>query len=225
MQGYCYQFWRCRHNAFRADGAFGQYIIVMPDQDAVIAITCETPDMQGEINLVWKYVLPAMHPAGLAENKIGDAGLNSHLAALALPPLPQGSDGQAPEKLFSIKPNALNIGSMEVKFRHDTCRLLLGVNAGVYELNFGIGKYLPGSTSWPAPSLLQGAKEDFSFLAPYKVDGSYTWLDNNTLELKLRYIESPHSEIITCHFNNGQLTATMEPSFSYGQHKVQLQSE
>jgi len=225
MQGYCYQFWRCRHNAFRADGAFGQYIIVMPDQDAVIAITCETPDMQGEINLVWKYLLPAMHPAGLAENKIGDAVLNSHLAALALPPLPQGSDGQAPEKLFSIKPNALNIGSMEVKFRHDTCRLLLGVNAGVYELNFAIGKWLPGSTSWPAPSLLQGAKEDFSFLAPYKVDGSYTWLDSNTLELKLRYIESPHSEIITCHFNNGQLTATVEPSFSYGQHKVQLQSE
>ncbi|HEX3133228.1 MAG TPA: serine hydrolase domain-containing protein, partial [Planctomycetota bacterium] len=38
-QGYGYQFWRCRHNAFRGDGAFGQYCLVMPDQDAVIAIT------------------------------------------------------------------------------------------------------------------------------------------------------------------------------------------
>ena len=28
MQGYCYQFSRCRHNGFRAVGAFGQYIIV-----------------------------------------------------------------------------------------------------------------------------------------------------------------------------------------------------
>src|SRR5258708_28256364 len=37
-QGYCYQMWRCRHNAFRGDGAFGQFIIVMPDEDAVIAI-------------------------------------------------------------------------------------------------------------------------------------------------------------------------------------------
>ena len=30
-QGYGYQFWRCRHNAFRGDGAFGQYCIVIPD--------------------------------------------------------------------------------------------------------------------------------------------------------------------------------------------------
>ena len=114
---------------------------------------------------------------------------------------------------------------MEVKFRHDTCRVLFGVNAGVYELNFGTGKWLPGLTSLQGPSLLLGAKEDFSFLTPYKVDGSYTWVDSHTLELKLRYIESPHSEIITCHFNNGQLTATVEASFSYGQHKVELQSE
>ena len=60
LQGYCYQMWRCRHNAFRADGAYGQYIIVMPDQNAVIAITAETTDMQDEINLVWKYLLPAI---------------------------------------------------------------------------------------------------------------------------------------------------------------------
>src|SRR5690606_20224063 len=41
-QGYCYQMWRCRHNAYRGDGAFGQYIVVMPDQDAVLAITSQT---------------------------------------------------------------------------------------------------------------------------------------------------------------------------------------
>jgi CubicO group peptidase (beta-lactamase class C family) len=29
-QGYGYQFWRCRHNAYRGDGAFGQYCIVLP---------------------------------------------------------------------------------------------------------------------------------------------------------------------------------------------------
>ena len=39
QQGYGYQFWRCRHNAYRGDGAFGQYCLVMPEQDAVLAIT------------------------------------------------------------------------------------------------------------------------------------------------------------------------------------------
>ena len=30
MQGYGYQMWRCRPGCFRADGARGQYIIVVP---------------------------------------------------------------------------------------------------------------------------------------------------------------------------------------------------
>ena len=60
LQGYCYQFWRCRHNAFRGDGAFGQFDIVMPEKQAVVAITCETSNMQTELNLVWDFLLPAM---------------------------------------------------------------------------------------------------------------------------------------------------------------------
>jgi hypothetical protein len=32
-QGYGYQFWRCRHGVYRGDGAFGQYCIVMPEQE------------------------------------------------------------------------------------------------------------------------------------------------------------------------------------------------
>lgn len=60
LQGYCYQMWRCRHGAVRADGANGQYIIVMPEQNAVIAMTANIGDMQGEINLVWDHLLPAL---------------------------------------------------------------------------------------------------------------------------------------------------------------------
>ena len=60
MQGYGYQMWRCRPGCFRADGARGQYIIVVPDKDAVIAITADVEDLQGELNLVWKHILPAL---------------------------------------------------------------------------------------------------------------------------------------------------------------------
>lgn len=60
MQGYGYQIWRGRHNTFRADGAQGQYIIVMPDQDAVIAITADLQDMATELNLVWENILPEL---------------------------------------------------------------------------------------------------------------------------------------------------------------------
>src|SRR5262249_18720613 len=50
-QGYGYQFWRCRNHAFRGDGAFGQFCIVVPEQDAVIAITSGVKDMQSVLNL------------------------------------------------------------------------------------------------------------------------------------------------------------------------------
>ena len=60
VQGYGYQMWRCRHNAFRADGAYGQYIIVMPQQDAVVINTAQQGDLQQELNLVWDYILPAL---------------------------------------------------------------------------------------------------------------------------------------------------------------------
>ena len=60
MQGYGYQMWRCRPGCFRADGARGQYIIVVPDKNAVIAITSDNGDLQGELNLVWKNILPVL---------------------------------------------------------------------------------------------------------------------------------------------------------------------
>ena len=60
MQGYGYQMWRCRHNAFRADGANGQYIIIIPEKDAVIVTTANIRDMAEELNLIWDHLLPAL---------------------------------------------------------------------------------------------------------------------------------------------------------------------
>ena len=58
--GYGFQMWMCRHNAFRADGAGGQYIIMIPEKDAVVVNTADLQDMQAELNLVWDYILPAL---------------------------------------------------------------------------------------------------------------------------------------------------------------------
>jgi CubicO group peptidase (beta-lactamase class C family) len=59
-QGYCYQIWRCRSNGFRADGKDGQFIVVLPDRNAVVVLTANIGDMQAELNLVWDHILPAL---------------------------------------------------------------------------------------------------------------------------------------------------------------------
>ena len=81
-QGYGYQFWRCRHNVYRGDGAFGQYCIVMPEQDAVLAITSGVSDMQAVLDTVWKYLLPAMGADALPPNPAADDQLAARTATL-----------------------------------------------------------------------------------------------------------------------------------------------
>jgi len=83
-QGYGFQFWRCRHHAFRGDGANGQFCIVMPDLDAVVAITADTRDMQAELNVVWDKLLPAFHDKRLRANKSEQLKLQETLANLAV---------------------------------------------------------------------------------------------------------------------------------------------
>ena len=223
MQGYCYQFWRCRHNAFRADGAFGQYIIIMPEQDAVIAITSETSDMQGELNLVWKYLLPAMYTGALSRDNSAETNLRQHLAALSIAPLNNTvSANSTLNKTFSIDKNELNINSISLKSDGKICDIILGVDTAKYAFKFQSGKWLPGETKMQGPYLLLKAKEDFSFLSPYKVDGNYGWTDDHTLQLKLRYIESPHTETITCHFTDQGMDAEVAYSYDYGSKNIQL---
>lgn len=60
VQGYGYQMWQCRHGAVRADGANGQYIILLPEQDAVIVTTAHIGNMQQELNLIWEHLLPVL---------------------------------------------------------------------------------------------------------------------------------------------------------------------
>lgn len=66
-QGHGFQFWRCRHGAYRGGGRDGQFGIVLPDEDAVIAITFNTGNMLSELNIIWHKLLPAFSDEPLDE--------------------------------------------------------------------------------------------------------------------------------------------------------------
>ena len=85
-EGYGFQFWRCRHDAFRADGAGGQFIVVMPDQDVVVAITADTGNMQGELDAIWDHLLPAFQSKPLAADPAGQLKLQNAIADLVAHP-------------------------------------------------------------------------------------------------------------------------------------------
>lgn len=81
-QGYGYQFWRCQiQDSYRGDGAFGQYCIVLPEQDAVLAIQSGIDDMQMVLTDVWEILLPGMKQS-VSQNPELQSALEDRLSKL-----------------------------------------------------------------------------------------------------------------------------------------------
>ncbi len=211
LQGYCYQFWRCRNNAFRGDGAFGQYMIVLPEKDAVIAITSETEDMQGELNLVWEYLLPAIEDEKLPANDNDQALLEQKLSSLLLPLYEKSADSpisnEISGKTYLLEPNDRHIDKISFHFMDNICHLTLQIEATDYMLVFASDKWYSGEFLLPGPNLVPNKYQEG--MLPSKVAGNFHWKNDNTLEFKLRFIESPHSEEMVCTFSDKEISLSV----------------
>ena len=209
LQGYCYQFWRCRHNAFRGDGAFGQYMIVMPEQDAVVAITAEVSDMQSELDLVWNHLLPAMKQQSLPRDRALEVQLQQKLASLTLaPPVGQSSSPTTASisgKTFNLDQNELGLQSASFAFSSQGCRFAMKGSQADYPIECGIGRWQRGETALPGtpPRLISGGAPKPGTSS--KVAASATWVDQTTFQIMLRYYETPHHDTVTCRFDNGSV--------------------
>ncbi len=194
-QGYGYQFWRCRHNAFRADGAYGQYIIVIPEKDVVVVITSETTDMQKEIDLVWKFLLPAIKDNPLTENNAIVNKLRARLTSLALPvpqPDQEKHNQELLNKTFVFESNDMKYESIRIQSIDQDYQVDLSIDGIAHSFRFGSGAWVLGETTKLGPFLVP-AQGHFVGFPPTQVAGSYSW-SQDELELTLRYIESPHTE-------------------------------
>jgi CubicO group peptidase (beta-lactamase class C family) len=224
-QGYGYQFWRCRNNSYRADGAFGQFIIVMPEQDVVIVMTSETPDMQGELNLVWQYLLPAITSEQLPEDKEAYHALTSRLTSLALK-VPQKPDALPDvfNTTYTLEANAKNIESINITRQGTDCIATITIYGKSYVYTFGAGSWNQGETTKPGPYLIP-AKNYFAGLPPFQVAGAYSG-NEQQLEFTLRYIESPHAErwVVTVNPDAG-ITFSVYPSNYFGKPEITVQGK
>ena len=205
LQGYCYQFWRGTHNSFRGDGAFGQFTIVMPDQDAVIAINSETSNMQGELDLIWQHLLPAMKAQPLAIDRPSQARLQQRLASLSLTrPNGQSSSpltSRIGNKTFQIEANELGLQSATFAFRKDGCLFTLRDRQNEYPIACSIERWRRGETALPGtpPRLVSGGAPKIGTKS--KIAASGVWKDENTFEMMWRYYETPHHDTVTCRFD------------------------
>lgn len=227
MQGYCYQFWRCRNNAYRGDGAFGQFMIVLPDQDAVIAITAETSNMQDELNLVWEYLFPAMRENKLPSDKEAVTMLRKKLSSLALNAnqvkISSTLEKNNPGKTFVLEPNDKGIETISFNFINSMCHFTLKIDSTDYKISFAEGKWNTGETFLPGPNLVPN--KILTGMLPFKITASYTWLDENKLELTLRYIETAHKEIIYCTFDKNKISISFKTILNQNRTAPEIKGE
>jgi len=196
-QGYGYQFWQCRHGAYRGDGVFGQYCIVMPEQNAVLAITSgmDVFDMQQPLNLVWDILLPAMQPDALPDDAAAQAALTQKLSGLAMLPV-QGNPkspiaSQISGKTYAVDANDLKIETIALNFTGSGCVISIKTATNEETIPCGYGEWHPGQTDLFKQPLLFNT-------TPITASGA--WRDEDVFTMIVRLYETPFFHTLVYHF-------------------------
>ncbi|HEX3815774.1 MAG TPA: serine hydrolase [Mycobacteriales bacterium] len=187
-QGYGYQFWRCQHNAYRADGAYGQFCVVIPDSDLVLATTAATSDMQAILTAAWTHLLPALDSTAPAATGAEDA-LRERLAGLRLPTVAGSRTGTetGPAKYQSAVPAAERalfpaVEVLTVTPTDEGWSLRFDDNA---EIATGHEAWVEGVVTGQGP-------------VDVPVAGSAGWNSADTFEAEIIFLDTPHRLRITC---------------------------
>jgi CubicO group peptidase (beta-lactamase class C family) len=207
-QGYGYQFWRCRNGGYRGDGAFGQFCIVLPEQDAVIAITSGTRDMQAVLNLIWDKLLPAMTSASLAADDEAHKKLDLALHNLALRPQPGAAlpaRPQATGKKYVFPASDLKIESIALEQDTAGGAATLVVRTGGVER-----RIVCGHGAW------QKGRASLGPLAEQPLAASGAWTDDDTFKARLCFYETPFIVTVSLKFAGDELRFNSESNVGFG---------
>ena len=114
--GYGFQIWMCKpKGAYRADGAMGQFTIVLPEQDMLIGITETAPGAhwaQSTLNITWDFVEKVTAANALPEDPEAFGALQRKLARLNI--------GNPPCQPFSPKTAEISGKAFRMESGHFT---------------------------------------------------------------------------------------------------------
>jgi CubicO group peptidase (beta-lactamase class C family) len=209
-QGYGFQFWRCRNGAYRGDGAFGQYCVVLPQQDAVIAITSGVKDMQGVLNLVWDKLLPGFgikSPTALAD----EAKLKTKLASLTVRPAEGGEASPLAAKVsgrkFVFPENKQKLESLTFKSGDHGKGAVISIQAGGMTYSF-----TAGYRAWKKGP---GTGGDYTYTnAPAAATSA--WATDDTLVVKQCLTETPYYVTHKFRFAGDQVFYGLQRNVGFG---------
>lgn len=218
-QGYGYQFWRGRHQTYRGDGVFGQWCIVMPEQDAVLAITSgiDLFDLQQPLNRVWDILLPAMQGDALPDDATTQDRLAKKLSGLSMPTV-QGDAvssivQQVSGRTYLVDDNELKLEAITLDFTNSGCEVHIKTAAGEETIPCGYDSWQRGQTTLFNQALL---------FEHTPVAASGAWTAEDTFTLIFRLYETPFFHTVVCHFAADELMIEVQINVSLESTKPHL---
>jgi CubicO group peptidase (beta-lactamase class C family) len=205
-QGYGYQFWRCRHGAYRGDGAFGQYCVVLPEQDAVIAITSGVRNMQAVLDLVWDKLLPALKPSSLAPDEAARARLAQTLKGLSVrTPEGRGKPAEVAGKTFTFPENDRKLEAIRLEGNGpDDVTLVARVDGADRRISVGKGAWRKGRMAWGR-------------VAEQPAAASGAWTEDGTYTAKVCFYETPFIVTLRLRLSGDEVQCESEANVGFGQ--------
>lgn len=200
--GYGYQIWMCRpKDSYRADGAMGQFTIVLPEKDMIVSITetaTNPKSVQGTLDAVWKMINQIPEDETLPQDETASAKLAGRLSRLSLPsPLCNPKSSVIPKingKKYEVKEGTFN-------FTNDISFILSGLKAeNVSEFSFEfesdkcILSYKQNGKDAKLEVGLDGLRRlnyvDLEDIPISMLLASGAFINENTFELTLRWVET-----------------------------------
>lgn len=233
--GYGYQIWMCRpKGVYRADGAMGQFTIVFPDKDMIVAITENASGAhwaQKTLDTMWEFMEEVNDNKKLPENEEASGRLFRRMKSLALPnPVyaPFGGKGkEISHKKFTVKEGTLvidnqigafmtgakvspGITSFDFVFDSESCLFSYtqdGENKGLEVAIDGTRRFnrITSQNSPTSIALASGA-----------------WISPDTFELTVRWIETCFVNTLRFKFADDRAIVSCDNNVSFGPRKIEI---
>ena len=219
-EDYGYQMWLCDYpGAVRADGALGQYVLIMPKEDMVVVITeCTLINGRNQRRLVWNKLLSAIKNQALIPGK-AYARLKKKQISYTLPTV-QGKK-QSPlatayaNRTITLETNRYGWQHLHLLFGPKEVNLKIDDKNGTsHILPFGYKQWLTGTINAYPPYSITPVGSFNGLEKTFHVAGSYAWLPTDDLQLKVHYVDWISALDITFHFNGNNVTLTVKENFS-----------
>ncbi len=216
---YGYQIWLCEYpGAWRADGAFGQYIIVVPEKDMVVVLNqCSRSKGWPERSNIWHTVVKNCKNCAIDVHPDAIKALRDYEANAQLPVLDGKNKSDIANKYnnatFELAKNKLGWKSVKLRFADNEVIMDVTENNGTKSsIEMGYKEWITSQLGgYPHYSIT--AQNRFSGITgPFYTGSCYAW-QNENLRAKIHYANWVTSIDVTFRFAGDNVILTVSENY------------